>query len=160
MENTNTPTSLPTPTTAAPTTLGILKQPQNGTQRIYKVMVVDDEPDAREIFFDILSSIPNIEVSTAVDGKDCLAKAEATKFDVILLDIVMPNVDGIQVLTDLLSDKTRYGNPRITMLTNMGGDLAVEEALRIGAVGYKVKIDTEPDQLVQLVQDEIAKLEE
>lgn len=162
MENSGTNGLPPVQAVKTADVSGILKQPLSGSQgkRTYKVMVVDDEPDAREIFYDILSEVPDVEVSTASDGVDCLAKAEATKFDLILLDIVMPNKDGIQVLTELLEDKARYGTPRIVMLTNMGGDLAVEEALRIGAVGYKVKIDTEPDQLIQTVKDELAKLED
>ncbi|MCA9380817.1 response regulator [Candidatus Dojkabacteria bacterium] len=134
----------PTPAVAQP-------EPQTGEKKVYKILVVDDEPDARDLFLDMLSGEGNYEVSTAVDGVDALAKAEATKFDMILLDIVMPNKDGVQTLTELMQDKAKYGSPKVIMLTNLGGDLAVEEAMNIGAVDYKVKIDTEPDDLLQTV---------
>ncbi|MCA9386988.1 response regulator [Candidatus Dojkabacteria bacterium] len=134
----------PTPVVAQP-------EVQNKTSNVHKILVVDDEPDARDLFLDMLSAEGNYEVSTAVDGVDALAKAEATKFDMILLDIVMPNKDGVQTLTELMQDKAKYGSPKVIMLTNLGGDLAVEEAMNIGAVDYKVKIDTEPDDLLQTV---------
>lgn len=127
--------------------------------RTYKILVVDDEPDARELFVDILGTKDYLEVSTAVDGVEALAKAEATKFDLILLDIIMPKKDGVQTLKEIVGDKDKFGTPRVMMLTNIGGDLAIEEALSIGAVGYRVKIDTEPDKLLATVDDELAKLE-
>ncbi len=132
-----------------------ISQPESasGTNTdVKKILVVDDEPDARELFLDMLSVEPHYEVSTAVDGVDALAKAEATKFDLILLDIVMPNKDGVQTLTEIVEDKDKYGTPKVIMLTNLGGDLAVEEAMNIGAVDYKVKIDTEPDDLLKTVR--------
>lgn len=127
--------------------------------RTYKVLVVDDEPDARELFVDIIGTKDYLEVSTAVDGVEALAKSEATKFDLILLDIIMPKKDGVQTLKELVASPEKYGTPRVLMLTNIGGDLAIEEALSIGAVGYRVKIDTEPDKLLATVDDELAKLE-
>ena len=128
--------------------------------RTYTVLVVDDEPDARELFMDILSTKAHLEVSTAIDGVDALAKAEATKFDLILLDIIMPKKDGVQTLKELMAEPDRYGTPRVMMLTNIGGDLAIEEALKLGAVGYRVKIDTEPEKLLATVDDELTKLGE
>ncbi len=142
------------PTAPAPTPA--IQQPQPA--KTYKIMIVDDEPDQLEIFSDILSGEPNFEVSTAVDGVDALAKAEATKFDLILLDIVMPKKDGVQTLSELKAGPEKFGTPRVLMLTNIGGDLAIEESLKLGAVGYRTKIDTEPDELLRVVKEELAKV--
>lgn len=131
---------------------------QNNSNKVYKVLIVDDEPDQREIFSDLFSTSSNYEVSTAVDGIDALAKCEATKFDLILLDIVMPRKDGVQALSEIKANPAKYGNPRVLMLTNIGGDIAIEEALKFGAVGYRVKIDTEPEDLLKTVQEELDKL--
>ncbi|MDQ7021187.1 MAG: response regulator [Candidatus Dojkabacteria bacterium] len=128
---------------------------------MYKILVVDDEESAREMFGEILGDLSNKtdwEVSLAVDGIDALSKAEATKFDIILLDIMMPKKDGIQTLNEIKADPVKYGNPRILMLTNIGGDLAIEEALRRGAVGYRLKNDTEAAALIKTVEEEIIKL--
>ncbi len=122
-----------------------------------KILVVDDEPDALAIFVELLSTVEEYEVSKAVDGVDCLAKAEAEKFDLILLDIVMPRKDGIETLTILFSDKDKYGTPKVIMLTNIGGDIAIEKAIEMGAVGYKLKIDTDPEELLRYVAEVLAK---
>lgn len=129
-------------------------------KRIYKVLVVDDEEGAREMFEEILSELSgrtDWEISVAVDGNDALAKCEAIKFDLLLLDIMMPKKDGIQTLNEMKKDPVRYGTPRIIMLTNIGGDLAIEEALKIGASGYRLKNDVEADGLIQMVDEELKK---
>jgi CheY-like chemotaxis protein len=122
--------------------------PQAPAGTAKKILVVEDEPDARTMFVDLLS-MEGYEVSSAVDGVDALAKAAAEKFDLILLDIVMPNKDGLEVLEELKADTTKYGTPIVVMLTNISGDAAVEKAMELGAVGFKLKIGTEPDQLLK-----------
>jgi CheY-like chemotaxis protein len=116
-----------------------------------KILVVEDEIDARTVFVDLLSS-EGYETSSAVDGVDALAKAAADKFDLILLDIVMPNKDGIEVLHELKNNPDKYGTPIVVMLTNISGDAAIEKAMEIGAAGFKLKVDTEPSQLLADVQ--------
>ncbi len=118
-----------------------------------KILVVDDEPDARDLFGELLSTVPEYEVETAEDGNDCLAKCEATKYDLVLLDIVMPKMDGVEALAQIKGNKEKYGDPIIIMLTNIGGDIAIEKALELGAVGFKLKIDTEPEELLKTVDD-------
>lgn len=113
-----------------------------------KILVVEDEPDARTMFVDLLS-MEGYEVSSAVDGVDALAKVAAEKYDLILLDIVMPNKDGLEVLEEIMSNKEKYNNPVVVMLTNISGDAAVEKAMELGAKGFKLKIGTEPDQLLR-----------
>jgi CheY-like chemotaxis protein len=139
--------------TTSPSVQNPLKQPDANEKKIYKILVVDDEPDARTIFQDMISSNPNYEVSVAEDGIDALAKCEATKYDLILMDIVMPKKDGVQALSEIKEDPDKYGTPKVLMLTNIGGDLAVEEAIRLGAIGYKVKIDTDLDVLMKIIED-------
>jgi len=120
-----------------------------------KLMIVEDEQDARTMFTDLLES-EGYDVSSAVDGIDALAKAAAEKFDLILLDIVMPNMDGVEVLQKIKSDPAKYGTPIVVMLTNISGDAAVEKAMELGAAGYKLKIGTEPDALLKDVRDFLA----
>lgn len=137
------------------------KKTNVSSKKTYKILIVDDEEDIRNQFTEILSDLSNHddwEISQAIDGVDALAKSEATKFDLILLDIVMPNKDGIQTLSEIKSDPAKYGNPRILMITNIGGDLATEEAMRLGAVGYRVKLEVEPMDLIKVVEEQIAQL--
>ncbi len=120
-----------------------------------KILVVEDEQDARTMFVDLLES-EGFDVSSAVDGIDALAKSASEKYDLILLDIVMPNMDGVEVLQQIKADPTKYGTPIVVMLTNISGDAAVEKAMELGAAGYRLKIGTEPEKLLQDVKDFLA----
>jgi len=108
-----------------------------------------------------LNTVENYEVSAAVDGQDALAKLEAErgKYDLVLLDIVMPKLDGIETLRLLKSNPDKYGSPIVLMLTNLGGDVAVETAINLGAQGYLMKVETEPEQLLKKIDEELAKRE-
>lgn len=123
----------------------------------FKLMIVDDEADARVLFAELLATNPNYEVEAAADGTEALEKAAKQKFDLILLDIVMPKKDGIETLTEMIADKAKYGEPTVIMLTNIGGDVAIEKALELGAAGYKLKIDTEPEELLKYVEEVLQK---
>jgi two-component system chemotaxis response regulator CheY len=123
------------------------------TTKKYKIMVVDDENDARELFVELIQADPLYEVTSAVDGVDALAKAETQNYDLFLLDIVMPRKDGVQTLSEIKTNPDKYGTPKVIMLTNIGGDIAVEEAMKLGADGYKLKIDTEPEDLLKTIQE-------
>jgi CheY-like chemotaxis protein len=118
-----------------------------------KILIVEDEPDAREIFTDLLMAA-GYEVSSAVDGVDALAKLESEKGSIalVLLDIIMPNKDGVETLENIVSAPEKYGTPKVVMLTNIGGDAAVEKALQLGALGYMLKSETEPQQLIDAVR--------
>ncbi len=121
------------------------------------ILVVDDEQDARDLFVELFKSANKYNVLSAVDGNDALEKCAKNKVDLILLDIVMPNLDGVDTLATIKTSPDKYGNPIVIMLTNIGGDLAIQEALKIGAVSYKLKIDTEPEELLQTVEEALVK---
>lgn len=123
-----------------------------------KILIVEDEADSLEIFLQMLQQEPSYEVSSAVDGVDALAKveAEAGKYDLILLDIVMPKMDGIDVLSKIKASPEKYGTPKVVMLTNLGGDMAVETAMKLGAVGYLMKVEVEPQQLMDKIKEYVA----
>lgn len=131
--------------------------PDSGAKR--RLLIVEDENDARDLYVNLFESTGKYEVSSASDGTDALAKLEAERgeCEMILLDIVMPRMDGIETLRQIKSDPAKYGNPIVIMLTNLGGDLAVESALNLGAQGYLMKIETEPAQLLKKVDEEFSK---
>ena len=117
----------------------------------FKILVVEDEKDAREIFIDILTSA-GYDVVGATQGEEALEKLQQDKFDLVYLDIIMPIRDGIQTLAEIKKFAGKYGDMKIIMLTNIGGDLAIEKALKLGADGYLLKSETEPNNLVSVTQ--------
>ncbi len=117
-----------------------------------KILVVEDETDARQIFLDILTDA-GFEVKGAPDGKEALAMLVDNKVDLVLLDIIMPNMDGVQTLAEIKKFPGKYGDMKVVMLSNIGGDVAIDKAMKLGADGYMLKSETEPEDLISLVKN-------
>ncbi|EIC08334.1 response regulator receiver [Microbacterium laevaniformans OR221] len=113
-----------------------------------RVVIVDDEALVRSGFTLILNATPDIRVVASATGVDALEVIKAEKPDVLLLDIRMPQVDGLTLLNVLSALPHR---PAIAMLTTFDADEYVLAALNAGASGFLLK-DTEPDQLAQYVR--------
>ncbi|MEV8593555.1 response regulator [Streptomyces sp. NPDC052013] len=113
-----------------------------------RVLVVDDEALIRTGFTHILNASDDIEVVAAVPGSRAVRTAEEVGPDVVLLDIRMPDVDGLTVLAELCG---LHNPPVVAMLTTFGMDEYVATALRSGAAGFLLK-DTDPEHLVHLVR--------
>lgn len=113
-----------------------------------RVMVVDDEALVRSGFELILSAADDIEVVATTAGAAAVDTVRAEGPDVVLLDIRMPDVDGLTVLRQL---RALPEPPVVAMLTTFDADEYILTALRSGAAGFLLK-DTEPDQLAQLVR--------
>ncbi|WP_330455657.1 response regulator transcription factor [Streptomyces sp. NBC_00820] len=113
-----------------------------------QVLVVDDEALVREGFSHILNAADDIKVVGAVPGADAVRAVRELRPDIVLLDIRMPDVDGLTVLADI----RRFQEPPVVaMLTTFDTDEYVTAALRSGAAGFLLK-DTDPEQLPQLVR--------
>lgn len=112
-----------------------------------RVLVVDDQALVRAGFRMILEAEPDVVVSgEAADGEEALAMAADNRPDVVLMDVRMPGMDGIEATRRLLSDPS--GPPvRVIMLTTFDMDEYVYDALRAGASGFLLK-DVPPEQLV------------
>ena len=114
-----------------------------------RVLIVDDQALVRAGFRMILESEPEVEiVGEAGDGAEALEAARELTPDVILMDIRMPNLDGLEATRRLL--ETLGEAPRVLMLTTFDLDEYVYEALRAGASGFMLK-DTPPEQLVEAI---------
>ena len=114
-----------------------------------RVLLVDDHAILRKGIRALLSTEPDIEVvGEAGDGAEALAQAEALQPDVILMDLVMPNMDGI-VATQQVT--TRQPGMRVLVLTSFVADDKVFPAIKAGALGYILK-DTGPDELVRAIR--------
>lgn len=123
-------------------------QGRRGGTYVIRVMVVDDEALVRSGFELILSAADDIEVVATTAGAAAVDTVRAEGPDVVLLDIRMPDVDGLTVLRQL---RALPEPPVVAMLTTFDADEYILTALRSGAAGFLLK-DTEPDQLAQLVR--------
>ncbi len=114
-------------------------QPLNRTAKIVKqrVLVVDDEPDAVELLeFNLRNA--GYEVSSAEDGTEALKKARSHRPDLIVLDVMLPEVDGLEVCKILRRDEATSGIP-IIMLTAKASEIDRVLGLELGADDYVTK---------------------
>jgi DNA-binding NarL/FixJ family response regulator len=111
-----------------------------------RVVIADDQALVRGGFRMILGAQPDIDVvAEAADGREAVEVARATEPNVVLMDVRMPEVDGIEATRRIVSD--RADAPRVLMLTTFDLDEYVYEALRAGASGFLLK-EVPPEELV------------
>jgi DNA-binding NarL/FixJ family response regulator len=116
-----------------------------------RVLLADDQVLVRAGFRALLDAQDDIEVvGEADDGEEALRMAADLTPDVVLMDIRMPGMDGLEATRRMAADE-RLDRTRILILTTFDVDEYVFEALRVGATGFLVK-DTEPAQLLQGVR--------
>lgn len=114
-----------------------------------RVLIADDHLVVRKGIQFLLSTEDDIDVIGEVaDGAEAVARAEALKPDVILMDLVMPEMDGIEATREIAA---RQPGTRVLVLTSFAADDKVFPAIKAGALGYLLK-DSSPDDLVQAIR--------
>ena len=116
---------------------------------LIRVLVADDHAIVRKGIRALLATEADIEVvGEAADGKEAVEKAERLRPDVVLMDLVMPEMDGIEATRRIT---TRQPETRILVLTSFAEDEKVFPALKAGALGYLLK-DAGPEELVRAIR--------
>jgi CheY-like chemotaxis protein len=115
------------------------------------ILFIEDDKPIAEMYSRVLER-EGYRVDFAYNGADGLQKARAKHYDLILLDIMMPEKTGIEVLQELRG-KDGKGSPdtKIVILTNLAQDKTSQEALKSQADGYIIKADIVPSQLAGIV---------
>lgn len=114
-----------------------------------RVMLVDDQAMVRTGFRMILEAEPGISVvGEAVDGREAVEMVDRAKPDVVLMDVRMPRMDGIEACGQICRSED---SPRVMMLTTFDLDDYVHAALRAGASGFMLK-DAPPEQLIDAIR--------
>jgi DNA-binding NarL/FixJ family response regulator len=118
---------------------------------VTRVLVVDDQALVRAGFCFLVDASSDLEVvGEAADGRDAVARARATHPDVVMMDIRMPNLDGIEATRQILDDPDA-GHTRVLILTTFDLDEYVYGALRAGASGFLLK-DAPPEDLLDAIR--------
>lgn len=116
-----------------------------------KVLIIEDDPFLLKLYIDILKG-SGIEVEDCVDGETGLKKAKDGKPDLILLDIMLPTMNGLEVLEKLKEGQSTKDIP-VIVITNLASEDDKNRAISLGATRYIIKTEYEPDQVVALVKE-------
>lgn len=121
-----------------------------------KILLVEDEVDIREPFMIVLRS-HGYDVDVAMNGQEALECSRQTKYDLILLDLMMPELDGIGFLERAFSNGIP-DDTRIVLLTNLSSGALLKRGLELGAHSHEVKSNLTPRTLLTLIEEELKEL--
>jgi len=121
-----------------------------------KILIVEDDPLMSRMY-QRMFNLEGYEIELAHDGQEGLDKARANKPVLILLDIMMPKMNGLQTLDELKADPNTKNIP-VVMLSNLTGEEDAETALSKGAISYIIKSSFEPNQVIAMIKDILSKL--
>lgn len=115
-----------------------------------KLFLVDDHKVVRSGIKALVETEPSLEViGEASDGREAVAKVSQKSPDVILMDLVMPEMDGVEATKRIIEDKPEG---KILILTSFSEEERIIQAIKAGATGYLIK-DASPDELVGAIRD-------
>ncbi|MFH0891203.1 MAG: response regulator [Candidatus Falkowbacteria bacterium] len=121
-----------------------------------KVLIVEDEEILRAMYERKFVQDKELKVFIAADGAEGLEMAKREKPDVVLLDIILPKLDGFSVLEEIRKIKEMKKTP-IFMFTNLGTPEDIEKGKALGATDYMVKVSLTPDQIYEKVKKYLKK---
>lgn len=119
-----------------------------------KILLVEDEPLLRESYRIVLEAVSH-EVDSAANGLEALRCCRDNIYDLILLDLMMPKLDGIGFLKKFQKN-SKTKETRIIVLSNMTAGDKTNQALKLGAHKYVQKSQVSPTQLIKLLRTELA----
>jgi len=115
-----------------------------------KVLLIEDDPFLVDIYITKLKEA-GLSVEAAMDGEEGFQKIKEEVPDLILLDIVLPNINGWEFLRKVKRDE-RLKNLKVIILSNLGQKEEVEKGLKLGAVKYLIKAHYTPSEVVEIVK--------
>ncbi len=109
----------------------------------FVVLIVEDENEVRELYRDLLTD-NGFDVLLATNGREGLVLAREKSWDLMLLDIMLPEIDGLSVLQEI---KENHDKP-VLIISNLNNDDVIARATDLGSSGYVVKSELNPQQFV------------
>ncbi len=117
----------------------------------HKILIVEDDKFVRELIFQKLTE-EKFDVFAAKDGEEGVEKAESEKPNLILLDLILPGMDGFEVISRIRKNKETESIP-IIILSNLGEKGDVDRGIKLGANDYMIKAHFTPKEIVEKVRN-------
>jgi len=116
---------------------------------IKRILVVEDDKFLRELITQKLAK-EGYEVMEAIDGEEGVKKTKEEKPDLVLLDLILPGIDGFEVLTRIREGSDPSSTP-VIILSNLGQKEDVERGLKLGATDYMIKAHFTPGEIIEKI---------
>ncbi len=121
-----------------------------------KILIVEDDQYIRELYVEILEE-EGFYVEHASDGEDGYQKIFHGGYDLVLLDIMLPKMDGLAILDKIKNETPPMNHNRaVIVLSNLGQETTIAKAMKLGAQGYMIKSDFTPAQVINKVKEYLA----
>jgi len=120
-----------------------------------RVMLVEDDPFLQNMYTTKLK-LSHFDVTSATDGKEAWDKIQEAKPDIVLLDVMLPTMDGFEILTEIRKHAELKDTP-VIMLTNLSKKEEVDKGLQLGANDYLIKAHFMPSEVVQKITKLLGK---
>lgn len=121
-----------------------------------KILIIEDDQFLREFYQELLEGEGYL-VDCASDGEAALKQLRENEYNLVLLDIMLPKKDGLQLLRDLKIIPAKSGDLCIVVLTNLGQDAIIKQAFTLGVAGYLIKSALSPDQVLTEIKTYLQK---
>lgn len=121
-----------------------------------RILIVEDDQFLRDFYQELLAS-EGYTIDVAADGEVALSKIRQGNWNLILLDIMLPKKDGLNILRDLKVQPAAAPNGPIVVLTNLGNDTIINQAFTLGATGYLIKSALNPDEVLTEIHSFLQK---
>jgi len=116
-----------------------------------KILIIEDDKFLRELIAQKLIR-EGYETSEAVDGEEGIKKIKEEKPSLVLLDLILPGIDGFEVLSQMKEDSTISSIP-VIILSNLGQKEDIERGLKLGAVDYLIKAHFTPGEIIEKMKN-------
>lgn len=117
------------------------------------VLLVEDEEDIRTMYAEQLT-IAGFDVTVACDGLEAVAKVSTESPDLVLLDIILPELDGLDVLRKIKADNKTKNIP-VIMMSNLNQDNQKSDAEKLGATAFYVKSSLTPSEMIKRINETV-----
>lgn len=122
---------------------------------VKKILIIEDDSFIRDLYKRQLD-LAGFQTDAVGLGEEGLMALKTNMYDLVLLDIMLPHMNGLDVLKQIKGDE-KHKNTPVILLTNLVQDNLIKEALALGAKDYIMKVSYTPDQIVEKVKTAVAK---
>ena len=115
-----------------------------------KILIIEDDKFLRELIAKKLAK-DGFDTAEAIDGEEGIKKVKEEKPDLVLLDLILPGIDGFEVLSRIKEDAALSSVP-VIILSNLGQREDIEKGLELGAVDYLIKAHFTPGEIIEKIR--------